>query len=112
MSRQHGSLRLQRSPARLYRQRRAPSRRRSAATVAGWSARGGTAVTVGQNDTLNTLSLRYGVPAAALMKANGLTSPAEVKSGMHIVVPVYSAGGRAVADASPRAGKPVAEIDS
>ena len=78
-------------------------------SVAGWSARGGTAVTVGQNDTLNTLSLRYGVPAAALMKANGLTSPAEVKSGMHIVVPVYSAGGRAVADASPRAGKPVAE---
>ena len=76
-----------------------------AGSAAGWSARGGTAVAVGQNDTLDTLSLRYGVPAAALLKTNGLTSSAEVKTGMHIVVPVYSAGGRAVADA----GKPVAE---
>ncbi len=77
---------------------------------AGWSARGGAAVVVGDNDTLNTLSLRYGVPAAALMKANGLTSAAEVKSGMHIVVPVYNAGGgRAVADASTPAGRPAAE---
>ena len=69
-------------------------------SAAGWSARGGTAVVVGQNDTLNTLSLRYGVPAAALLKTNGLSSAAEVKSGMHIVVPVYSAGGRNVAEAS------------
>jgi len=69
-------------------------------SAAGWSARGGTAVVVGQNDSLNTLSLRYGVPAAALLKTNGLSSAAEVKSGMHIVVPVYSAGGRNVAEAS------------
>src|SRR5947209_13210991 len=38
-------------------------------SAAGWSARGGAAVVVGQNDTLNTLSLRYGVPAAALLKS-------------------------------------------
>ena len=69
-------------------------------SAAGWSARGGTAVVVGQNDSLNTLSLRYGVPAAALLKTNGLSSAAEVKSGMHIVVPVYSAGSRNVAEAS------------
>ena len=65
----------------------------------GWSARGGTPVVVGQNDSLDTLSRRYGVPAAALLSANGLSSPAEVRGGMHIVVPVYSAGGgRAVAE--------------
>ncbi len=74
-------------------------------TTTGWSARGGTPVVVGQNDTLDTLSRRFGVPASALMSANGLSSPAEVKGGMHIMVPVYSAGGgRAIADA-----KPVAE---
>ena len=71
-------------------------------SAAGWTARGGTPVVVAQNDTLDTLSRRYGVPAAALLKANGLSSPAEVKGGMHIVVPVYNAGGaRAVADAAP-----------
>ena len=69
-------------------------------SAAGWSARGGTPVVVSQNDTLDTLSRRYGVPAAALLSANGLTSPAQVKGGMHIVVPVYNSGGRAVADAS------------
>jgi murein DD-endopeptidase MepM/ murein hydrolase activator NlpD len=71
-------------------------------SAAGWTARGGTPVVVAQNDTLDTLSRRYGVPAAALLKANGLSSPAEVRGGMHIVVPVYNAGGgRAVADAGP-----------
>jgi murein DD-endopeptidase MepM/ murein hydrolase activator NlpD len=41
---------------------------------------------------LDSLSRRYGVPSAALLSANGLTSPAEVKSGMRIIVPVYNAG--------------------
>jgi murein DD-endopeptidase MepM/ murein hydrolase activator NlpD len=78
-------------------------------SAAGWSARGGTPVVVAQNDTLDTLSRRYGVPAAALLKANGLSSPAEVKGGMHIVVPVYNAGGRAVAATSAPDAKRVAE---
>ena len=79
-------------------------------SAAGWSARGGTPVVVAQNDTLDTLSRRYGVPAAALLKANGLSSPAEVKGGMHIVVPVYNASsGRAVAATSAPNAKRVAE---
>jgi murein DD-endopeptidase MepM/ murein hydrolase activator NlpD len=77
-------------------------------SATGWSARGGTPVVVSQNDNLETLSRRYGVPSAALMSANGLSSPAEVKGGMHLVIPVYNAGGgRAVAEASPV--KPAAE---
>ncbi len=39
------------------------------------------------------------MPASALLSANGLSSAAEVKGGTHIVVPVYSAGDRAVASA-------------
>ena len=66
---------------------------------AGWSPVGGTPVVVAKGETLGTLSRRYGVPSSALLSANGLSSAAEVKDGMRIVVPVYSAGGRAVASA-------------
>lgn len=41
---------------------------------AGWSATGGTPVTVGQGKSLNSLSRRYGVPTSALLAANGLSS--------------------------------------
>ena len=89
---------------------RAASSPQAVGGSAGWSARGGTPVVVAQNDTLDTLSRRYGVPSAALLSANGLSSPAEVKGGMHIVVPVYNAGGgRAVAAAWTPGGKPAAE---
>jgi murein DD-endopeptidase MepM/ murein hydrolase activator NlpD len=68
-------------------------------SAAGWTASGGSPVVVGNGETLDTLSGRYGVPAAALLAANGLSSASEVKSGMRIVVPVYHADGRAVASA-------------
>jgi murein DD-endopeptidase MepM/ murein hydrolase activator NlpD len=68
-------------------------------SATGWSAAGGTPVVVANGESLDTLSRRYGVPSSALLSANGLSSPADVKSGMRIVVPVYNAGGRAVASA-------------
>ncbi len=90
----------------------APVRTASAAqgvrgSAAGWSAVGGTPVVVAPGETLDSVSRRYGVPSAALLSANGLSNPAEVKGGMRIVVPVYNAGGRAVAAAP--AAKAVAE---
>jgi murein DD-endopeptidase MepM/ murein hydrolase activator NlpD len=78
-------------------------------SAAGWSAVGGTPVTVANGETLDTLSRRYGVPSSALLSANGLSSAAEVKGGMRIVVPVYSAGGRAVASAAAGEGKQAAD---
>ncbi len=57
----------------------------------GWSAVGGSPVVVSESDTLETLARRYGVPAAALLKTNGLTSASQVRGGVHLVVPVYSA---------------------
>ena len=68
-------------------------------SAAGWSAVGGSPVVVAEGETLDTISGRYGVPAAALLAANGLNSSSEVKSGMHMVVPVYHAGGHVVASA-------------
>ncbi len=66
-------------------------------SAVGWTAAGGSPVVVAEGETLDTLSGRYGVPAAALLAANGLSSGSEVKSGMHMVVPVYHADGHGVA---------------
>ena len=67
-------------------------------SAAGWTAVGGSPVVVAQGETVDSLSSRYGVPTAALLSANGLSSAAEVHGGMRIVVPVYHANA-AVADA-------------
>ena len=79
-------------------------------SAAGWSAVGGSPVIVGAADDAGTLSARYGVPQAALLSANGLHGPGEVRSGMRLVIPVYNAHGdahvaRADDDAKPRHAK-------
>ena len=79
-------------------------------SAAGWTAVGGSPVVVAKGENLDTLSRRYGVPSAALLSANGLSSAADVKDGMHIVVPVYNAGERAVAAA--KEGKAVADASA
>jgi murein DD-endopeptidase MepM/ murein hydrolase activator NlpD len=75
-------------------------------SAAGWTASGGSPIVVANGETLDTISGRYGVPASALLAANGLSSASDVKSGTHLVVPVYHADGRAVASAEKeKAGK-------
>ena len=86
----------------------APSSTRSASlsrpqavggSAVGWTAVGGSPIVVANGETLDSLSGRYGVPAAALLSANGLSSPSEVRGGMRLVVPVYHADDHAVASA-------------
>ncbi len=60
--------------------------------VRGWSATGGTTVTLRSGETLYNLSKRYGVPVSALMKANGISDPGRVQAGQQIVVPTYVYG--------------------
>ncbi len=75
-----------------------------AGSANGWSAQGGTPVVLAQGETLDTLSSRYGVPRAALISANGLSSP-NVAPGTRITIPVYNAAGSAApapAAAAPR----------
>jgi murein DD-endopeptidase MepM/ murein hydrolase activator NlpD len=80
-------------------------------SAAGWTAAGGSPIVVADGETLDTLSGRYGVPAAALLAANGLSKGSEVKSGMRIVVPVYHADGHGVASAeSEKARKRAADV--
>ena len=47
----------------------------------GWTAQGGTAVTVGAGENLNTVANRYGVPTSAVLSANGLRQCRTGRSG-------------------------------
>lgn len=70
----------------------------------GWTAAGGTPVTLQQGENLNSLSARYGVPVNAIMAVNGLSSVNQVQPGQQVVIPAYNpvTGGRSapVAQAS------------
>jgi murein DD-endopeptidase MepM/ murein hydrolase activator NlpD len=55
-----------------------------------WNWEGGTAVVVGPGETIDTLSRKYGVPAAAILQANNITNPAYVRPGQQIVIPRYN----------------------
>jgi murein DD-endopeptidase MepM/ murein hydrolase activator NlpD len=58
-----------------------------------WTIQGGTPVTVGQTDSLNTISLRYGVPASAIVASNGLSPTQPLSPGQKIVIPVFRRAG-------------------
>lgn len=57
----------------------------------GWSAVGGTPVTLQQGENLNGLSSRYGVPVSAIMAVNGLSSVNQAQPGQQIMIPAYNA---------------------
>lgn len=60
-----------------------------------WDWNGGTPVTVGQGETIQTISRRYGVPAIAIAEANGMTTGTPIYPGQRLVIPKYSySGGR------------------
>ena len=65
----------------------------------GWRATGGSPIIVADGDTADTLSRRYGVPAAALLHVNGFNSASDVHAGTRLIIPVYD-GGAKTADAS------------
>jgi murein DD-endopeptidase MepM/ murein hydrolase activator NlpD len=57
----------------------------------GWTAVGGTPVTLQQGETLSTLASRYNVPVSALLAVNGLSSVSQAQPGQQIMIPAYSA---------------------
>ncbi|MGL4811151.1 MAG: peptidoglycan DD-metalloendopeptidase family protein [Beijerinckiaceae bacterium] len=71
----------------------------------GWTAAGGSSVVLAQGESVNTLANRYGVPADAIYKTNGLTPGSQVPAGSRITVPVYRPGeaGTAARTAAPEA---------
>ncbi|MEM5501414.1 peptidoglycan DD-metalloendopeptidase family protein [Ahrensia kielensis] len=55
----------------------------------GWTAAGGTYVTMRQGETVYNLAKRYGVPANAIMEANNLSDPKGVAAGTQVIIPTY-----------------------
>ncbi|MFB0492350.1 murein DD-endopeptidase MepM/ murein hydrolase activator NlpD [Methylobacterium sp. OAE515] len=82
-----------------------PATRVASTGPVGWSAQGGTQITVSQNDSLNQMSTRFGVPASAILAANGLTSASQITPGRQLVIPVYNASGMNPA-AAPMTARP------
>jgi murein DD-endopeptidase MepM/ murein hydrolase activator NlpD len=78
-----------------------PVRSARGAAYGGWTSSGGVPITVGQGETVDVLSKRYGVPPAALLQTNGLTA-GDIRPGTNIVVPVYNAVATAPQTAAPR----------
>ncbi|MCJ2057839.1 peptidoglycan DD-metalloendopeptidase family protein [Methylobacterium sp. J-048] len=71
----------------------APTTRVASTGNPGWNAQGGTQITVSKNDSLNQMSTRFGVPASAILSANGLSNASQITPGRQIVIPVYNASG-------------------
>jgi len=51
------------------------------------SSQGGTVVTVGPGESLDTLAIKYGVPSAEIARANGISTPSQLTQGRAIVIP-------------------------
>jgi murein DD-endopeptidase MepM/ murein hydrolase activator NlpD len=71
---------------------------------AGWRWDGGTAVTLQQGETVETIARRYGVPTWALLRANNFADASRIQPGTRLVIPTYQAGSGAVANAQPATG--------
>jgi murein DD-endopeptidase MepM/ murein hydrolase activator NlpD len=67
----------------------------------------GTTIIVGTSDTLETLSRRYNVSAAAILQANGYKGPRVLSPGQQLIIPHPTAAVAAPALAAP-VSKPVA----
>jgi len=80
----------------------APAPVRAPANSGPWTAAGGTAITVAASDNAASLASRYGVPQGALLRVNGLASPAQVRPGARLIIPVYNAASGAASAAGER----------
>jgi murein DD-endopeptidase MepM/ murein hydrolase activator NlpD len=52
-----------------------------------WTRDGGTVITVRAGETIDALSRKYGVPAAAIRRANGLSTVSLPRAGQRLVIP-------------------------
>src|SRR5215203_3927242 len=68
---------------------------RTAASKRPWNWEGGTAITVQQGDTIDSLVRRFGVPASAIAEANNIPNGTALRPGQKLVIPKYEATGSA-----------------
>jgi murein DD-endopeptidase MepM/ murein hydrolase activator NlpD len=82
---------------------------RSVAATQG-SAQVGTTIIVGTSDTLETLSRRYNVSAAAILQANGYKGPRALSPGQQLIIPRQTAAAALARTSAAPASKPVAAV--
>ena len=59
----------------------------------GWSTAGGTVVTLGPGESVQSVSRRYGVPVKAIQTANKISGdPAAPMTGQRLIIPTYNRG--------------------
>ena len=68
-----------------------------------WTWDGGSPVTVGRGETIETIARKYGVPASAIKETNGFRDGAVLRAGQRVVIPRYVT---ASAPARRRHGRP------
>ncbi len=71
-----------------------------------WTWEGGTPVTVGQNESVETIARKYGVPISALMQTNNVANAADVRPGQRLVIPRYTVAAVAPQSAPPPVAAP------
>jgi murein DD-endopeptidase MepM/ murein hydrolase activator NlpD len=64
-----------------------------------WTWDGGSPVTVGYGETIETIAHKYGVPASAIRQTNGISNTGSVKPGQRVVIPRYVSASAAHAPA-------------
>jgi murein DD-endopeptidase MepM/ murein hydrolase activator NlpD len=75
----------------------------SAPNQGSWNWDGGTAISVGPNETIDVIANRYGVPANAIAQANGISPGTPIHSGQRLIIPRYNSSGTPMAAAAPAA---------
>jgi len=58
----------------------------------GWTSTGGTRISARPGDSIDKIARRYGVPAQAVARVNGLPGNAQLQQGQSIIIPTYVVG--------------------
>ena len=72
-----------------------------------WTWDGGSPVTVGYGESIETIARKYGVPASAIRQANGISDAGAVKPGQRVVIPRYVSASAPQASPPPRSAESV-----
>ena len=65
-----------------------------------WTWDGGSPVTVGYGETVDSIARKHRVPVAALMQTNGIREAGQIRPGQRLVIPRYVSGGSQTAAAA------------
>ena len=91
---------------------RYPAHRAPPKPAGHWTWDGGRPVTVRYGDTLETIARKNGVPAFAILEANGMQRGAALRPGQRLVIPRYVSEAAARAPAPALARPPVRSAES